>query len=105
MGTPTAFTFEAVRSSLKRIVPLCLDLDPSLIPISCRTPDMQISPGLDEDRDPDDFSFWSERQARRISDVIKQTFDVECAAELVVADANLSSLANRILVSRDILSD
>lgn len=88
-----------------RIVPLCLDSDPSLIPISCRTPEMQVTASSDDDRDPDDFSFWSERQARRISNVIKQTFDVEYAAEVIVADANLSALAKRILVSKEILSD
>ena len=101
---PATLTVEAVRRSLMRIVPLCLDSDPSLIPISCRTSDMQSS-AADDDRDPDDFNFWSERQARRISNVIKQTFDVEYAPEVIVADANLTALANRILVSKEILSD
>lgn len=96
---------DTVRNSLMRVVPLCLDSDPSLIPISCRTPEMQATASSDDDRDPDDFSFWSERQARRISNVIKQTFDVEYAPEVIVADANLSALANRILVSKEILSD
>jgi len=102
---PSKMTVEAVRSSLMRIVPLCLDSDPSLIPISCRTPETQISATADDDRDPDDFNFWSERQAKRISNVIKQTFDVEYAPEVIVADANLTALANRILVSKEILSD
>ncbi len=66
---------------------------------------MRESLDTDEDRDPDDFSFWSERQARRICNYIKQAFDLEYAPEVVVADANLTSLANRILVSREILSD
>lgn len=66
---------------------------------------MQASLDSGEDRDPDDFSFWSERQAKRICTAIKQTFDVEYAPEVVVADANLSALANRILVSKEILSD
>lgn len=66
---------------------------------------MQASLDANEDRDPDDFSFWSERQAKRICGAIKQTFDVEYAPEVVVADANLSALANRILVSKEILSD
>lgn len=66
---------------------------------------MDGSLDTDADRDPDDFSFWSERQARRICNAIKQAFDVEYAPEVVMADANLSALANRILVSIDILSD
>ena len=101
---PSSLNFEAIRKSLKRIVTLCLDSDPSLIPASCRMAGMMVSLGT-EDRDPDDFSFWSERQARRISGAIKQAFDVEYAPEVVVADANLTALANRILVSREILSD
>jgi phosphatidylethanolamine N-methyltransferase len=91
------------------IVPLCLDSDPSLIPISCKspsnsTPDLLSLNAESEDRDPDDFIFWSERQAKRICGAIKQTFDVEYAPEVVVADANLSALANRILLSKEILT-
>jgi phosphatidylethanolamine N-methyltransferase len=102
---PTEHNFDSIRRNLMRMVPLCLDSDPSLIPLSCRTPEMQASLDANEDRDPDDFSFWSERQAKRICGAIKQTFDVEYAPEVVVADANLSALANRILVSKEILSD
>jgi phosphatidylethanolamine N-methyltransferase len=57
-----------------------------------------------EDRDPDDFTFWSERQAKRICAAIKQVFDVDYAPEVVVADANLTALANRILASKELLS-
>lgn len=102
---PSTFDFDSIRNNLMRVVPLCLDSDPSLIPLSCRTPEMQESLDINEERDPDDFSFWSERQAKRICNAIKQTFDVEYAPEVVVADANLSALANRILVSKEILSD
>ena len=102
---PSTFNFEAIRKSLKRIVTLCLDSDPSLIPTSCRITGMKVSLSDEEERDPDDFSFWSESQAKRISGAIKQAFDVEYAPEVVVADANLTALANRILVSREILSD
>jgi phosphatidylethanolamine N-methyltransferase len=97
---PAELTFESVRHSLMHIVPLCLDSDPSLIPIACQ-PDAILGEG-DDDRDPDDFNFWSERQAKRICTVIKQAFGVEYAPEVVVADANLSALANRILASKDI---
>jgi phosphatidylethanolamine N-methyltransferase len=106
------------------IVPLCLDSDPSLIPLSCKIPKTPSQNGVlplptsdsqsdlvlaendsdHEDRDPDDFSFWSERQAKRICAAIKQIFDVDYVPEVVVADANLTTLANRILLSKEILS-
>ncbi|KAJ6578767.1 phosphatidylethanolamine N-methyltransferase [Mycena vulgaris] len=110
---PTELTFPAIRENLMRVVPLCLDSDPSLIPLSCKMPatprpDGASTPEQDDDspddRDPDDFTFWSERQARRICSAIKQTFDVEYAPEVVVADANLSALARRILLSKEILT-
>lgn len=56
-------------------------------------------------RDPDDFRFWSEDQAVRISKAIGEAFDVELTPEVIIADANLTALANRILVARDLLSD
>ncbi|KDR78306.1 hypothetical protein GALMADRAFT_245423 [Galerina marginata CBS 339.88] len=121
---PREVNFTTVRESLKHIVPLCLDGDASLIPLSCKirnyplpngsatlhtsdspTDSVTVEGGEDqEDRDPDDFSFWSERQAKRICAAIKQIFDVDYAPEVVVADANLTTLANRILVSKEILS-
>jgi phosphatidylethanolamine N-methyltransferase len=58
----------------------------------------------DDEHRNDDFSFWSEQQAKRISTAIKQIFDVEYAPEVIVADANLMALAKRILVSKEILS-
>ena len=108
----------SVRKSLMRIVPLCLDSDPSLIPLSCKiektaSRDDNVEPTLVPDTAPDetddehrndDFSFWSEQQAKRISTAIKQIFDVEYAPEVIVADANLMALAKRILVSKEILS-
>lgn len=104
-----------------RIVPLCLDSDPSLIPLSCKvekTPSQDNAAPLlpsdsttdiapdeaDDEHRNDDFSFWSEQQAKRISTAIKQIFDVEYAPEVIVADANLMALAKRILVSKEILS-
>lgn len=101
----------SVRKSLMRIVPFCLDSDPSLIPISCKaekTPSQDnnaaSSDETDDDYRNDDFSFWSEQQAKRITMCIKQIFDVEYAPEVIVADANLMTLAKRILVSKEILS-
>jgi phosphatidylethanolamine N-methyltransferase len=99
----TAFDYESIRTTLTHIVPLCLDSDPSLVPLSCKPPGSE-SLCVDDERDPDDFRFWSERQAKRICVAIKQAFDVEYAPEVVVADANLSTLANRIMLSKEILT-
>jgi phosphatidylethanolamine N-methyltransferase len=122
---PDHLDLSTVRQSLIRIVPLCLDSDPSLIPLSCKATTSSAEAGSNnslfassasgtdinnpddsetEDRDPDDFSFWSERQAKRICVAIRQIFDVEYAPEVVVADANLTALANRILLSKEILT-
>ncbi|RPD63391.1 phosphatidylethanolamine N-methyltransferase [Lentinus tigrinus ALCF2SS1-6] len=101
---PSQLNFAAVRETLMHIVPLCLDSDPSLIPLSCK--EGQDGDATPEDgRDPDDFRFWSERQAKRISLAIEQAFDVELTPEVIVADANISALANRILVSKELLSE
>lgn len=122
VDTPSEpLTFSSVRGTLMRIVPLCLDSDPSLIPLSCRVhktsanevipfpesdlpPKYSIGEPEQELRDPDDFNFWTEKQAKRICIAIRQIFSVEYVPEVIVADANLTALANRILVSKDILS-
>ncbi|KIY48597.1 phosphatidylethanolamine N-methyltransferase [Fistulina hepatica ATCC 64428] len=123
---PATLDFETVRETLMDTIPLCLDSDPSLIPLSCKlraaaadgpaesssqngSDDAQAGLRLSDDddereRDPDDFSFWSKRQAKRISLAIKQIFDVEYAPDVIVADANLSALANRILTSKELLT-
>ncbi|KAI3614456.1 phosphatidylethanolamine n-methyltransferase [Moniliophthora roreri] len=103
---PSELDFTSVRQSLMRIVPLCLDSDPALIPLSCKPSQEGEGPSRGDDneppddRDQDDFSFWSERQAKRICTALKQAFDVEYAPEVVVADANLTALANRVLLSK-----
>lgn len=89
------------------IVPLCLDSDPSLIPLSCRT-DLNTDENSEGEeyengRTRDDFRFWSERQAKKIACAIEQVFEVEYTPEVIMADANLSALAHRILASKEIL--
>ena len=97
---PETLDFVSVRNCLKRIVPLCLDSDPSLIPVSCQGGG-DATTAVDADaRDLDDFRFWSERQARRISMVIEQIFGVEYVPAVIIGDANLTALANRIVVSK-----
>lgn len=108
---PATLDFQSVRWYLIHIVSLCLDSDPSLVPLSAQAPSTP-RPGAEPsnfgeeviERDPDDFRFWSEKQAKRISESIKQAFDVEYDSEIILADANVSALTNRILVSKQ-LSD
>lgn len=101
---PTSNDFNSVRESLLKMIVLCLDSDPSLVPMS--TPGF-VSPPTSSGgstRDPDDFSFWSPRQAKRIATAIKEAFGVDYAPEVVIGDANVSALASRVVASLQILS-
>lgn len=51
----------------------------------------------------DDFRFWSERQAKRISYAISQVLRIDFAPEVIVADANVTALTRRILASKELL--
>ncbi|KAI0312639.1 phospholipid methyltransferase-domain-containing protein [Amylostereum chailletii] len=115
VDTPERLDFDSVRGSLAHVVPLCLDSDPSLVPLSCLPPSSPSPPSTPtttaslppredaEEKDPDDFRFWNERQARRIAGAIKQMFGVEYTPEVILADANLGALACRILESKSVL--
>lgn len=100
---PAVLNFQSVRWYLMHMITLCLDSDPSLVPLSSKHPDSpsRFDP---DDRDPDDFRFWSEKQAKRIALCLVQAFDLEFSPDLIVAEANISSLANRILVSKELLA-
>ena len=76
---------------------LALDYDPSLVPRS------SAPPGMSAGADDDDFRFWSERQAQRIAHAIRAVLDVEFAPEVIVANANISTLTRRILASKQLL--
>lgn len=96
---PEKVDFDSVRATLAHVVPLCLDGDPSLVPSSTTV-------GTSDDGgDPDDFRFWSERQAWRIARSVRELFGVEYAPDVVMADANLSALAQRIIASRQIIME
>ncbi|KAG8733144.1 phosphatidylethanolamine N-methyltransferase [Ceratobasidium sp. 414] len=103
---PTTLDFDSVHASLIRIVTLCLDSDPSLVPLSsgittATSPGSALEP---RSSDPDDFRFWSERQAKRIAGAVLAAFGVEYAPEVIVADANVTALANRIVNSLELLA-
>ncbi|KAI0262700.1 phospholipid methyltransferase-domain-containing protein [Gloeopeniophorella convolvens] len=120
VNKPEKTDFVSVRATLAHVVPLCLDSDPSLIPLSLKTAPAVAntigSSASDEDAhdgggsaddggngDPDDFRFWSEQQAWRIARAVRETFGVEYATDVIVADANLSALAQRIIASLQIM--
>lgn len=99
MDRPENVDFDSVRAALAHVVPLCLDGDPSLVPSS-------TTEGTNADGgDPDDFRFWSERQAWRIARSVREMYGVEYAPDVVMADANLSALAQRIIASRQIIME
>ena len=100
MDRPAKVDFESVRSSLAHVVPLCLDGDLSLIPSS--TKQKMNGTAQDVGGDPDDFRFWS---ARRIARAVREMFGVEYAPDVVVADANLTSHAARIVASLKLMQD
>ncbi|CAE7101422.1 unnamed protein product [Rhizoctonia solani] len=111
VNKPETNDFESVRDTLLRIVTLCLDSDPSLVPLSAGID--PISPSQDPGSkstqptglrsDPDDFRFWSERQAKRITTAVYAAFGVEYSPEVIVADANVTALSNRVINSLKLL--
>lgn len=104
MDRPQKVDFESVHSALAHVVPLCLDRDPSLIPSSTKhNVNGTADDSEDNGGDPDDFRFWSARQAWRIARAVREMFGVEYAPDVVVADANLTALAERIVASRKLM--
>ncbi|ELU40221.1 phosphatidylethanolamine N-methyltransferase [Rhizoctonia solani AG-1 IA] len=98
-----------VRQTLLCIVTLCLDSDPSLVPLSAgispasQDPASRITQPSGLRSDPDDFRFWSERQAKRITSAVHAAFGVEYSPEVIVADANVTALSNRVVNSLKLL--
>ncbi|CAE6382178.1 unnamed protein product [Rhizoctonia solani] len=111
VSKPETVDFDSVRQTLLRIVTLCLDSDPSLVPLSAginyapsdhdSAPRNTASSALRSD--PDDFRFWSERQAKRITAAVRAAFGVEYSPEVIVADANVTALSNRVVNSLKLL--
>lgn len=53
--------------------------------------------------DPDDFVIMDEQQARRIVSLCQQIFGVDLSVDVVVADANVGTLAQRIVGARSLV--
>lgn len=56
----------------------------------------------DDGRDPDDFSIMSEKQAKRIVSLCQWAFGVDLSVDVVVAEANVASLARRVMAARSL---
>ncbi|WWD19894.1 hypothetical protein CI109_104363 [Kwoniella shandongensis] len=54
--------------------------------------------------DADDFVIMTENQAKRISALAEMAFGVEVSPDVVVADANVSSLARRVVGARSLVA-
>ncbi|WVN90038.1 uncharacterized protein L203_105271 [Cryptococcus depauperatus CBS 7841] len=57
----------------------------------------------DQDQDPEDFVIMTETQAKRIASLAEMAFGVEVAPDVVVAEANVGSLARRIVGARSLV--
>ncbi|KZT52138.1 hypothetical protein CALCODRAFT_476321 [Calocera cornea HHB12733] len=108
---PASFDYDSVHASLAKIVVLGLDSDPALIPACALPPSSRASSadagsgsGLEPVRDAEDFRFYSEDQAKRIALGVQEAFGIEFAEEVIVADANVSTLTRRILEGREMLA-
>lgn len=101
-----------VQAALLSIVVLSLDLDPKLVPRAgirlipeldrCVKNDFETESHNDADKDPDDFVIMDEGQAKRIACLSEQTFGVDLSTDVVIADANVATLARRILGARSL---
>lgn len=125
---PDGLDFHSIRLWLLKIVTLALDSDPELIPqsrISYSTNEAsscahnlnsssssiatttQANSGNSGSTSynpyEDDFRFWSERQAKRISYAISLVLGIEFAQDVILADANVTALTRRILASKELL--
>jgi len=105
VSKPSPFDFVGVRSCLLYIISLCLEADPSLLPASAFDPnnrDVDSINNTDSHPSADDFRFWSEKQAKRIATSIKAVFGVEYSHGVILADANVTTLANRVLATMEL---
>ncbi|TIB94206.1 hypothetical protein E3Q19_00520 [Wallemia mellicola] len=97
--------FEPVRNNLSRSVAFALDCEPTLVP-SASWHHLPEDTPLDEARkmqDEDDMVIMNDTQAKRIALAIKEAHDVDFTPAVIIADANLSRLTQRVLDTRRVL--
>lgn len=104
---------DAVYTTLSRLVTFSLGLDPELAPrnapalalisrVHPRQPETAKSAASDA-LEPDDFTLMDRDQAKHIAYVMSEAFDVELNGEVVVADANITKLTERVRATREVL--
>lgn len=86
-----------------QIINICLEADPSLVPTSNVNADAETGSVDGDAPSADDFRFWSDKQAKRISKSILEAFGVEYSYDVILADANVTTLTNRILATKELL--
>lgn len=105
---------EAVYSTLSRLVTFSLSIDPKLAPHNAPSLDLvtrvhpEESSAVDtsdrsEALDPDDFTLMDRDQAKHVAYALSEAFDVEINPEVVVADANVTKLTERVRATREVL--
>ena len=99
---PTQLEVPHVRVWLLRIVRWCLDNDPELMPKAALSVGNSSDGAGEQD---DDFRFWDGTQAQRIADIVRLAVGVEYSAQVIIADANVTSLARMIVASKRLLQE
>ena len=99
---PTQLEVPHVRAWLLRIVRWCLDNDPELMPKAALSVGNSSDGAGEQD---DDFRFWDGTQAQRIADIVRLAVGVEYSAQVIIADANVTSLARMIVASKRLLQE
>jgi phosphatidylethanolamine N-methyltransferase len=131
VNKPVDGSYAATRSTVLNIVCLSLDSDPTLEPKSAKQLPHHYAEGnyqeeddptppssahrqdfasiqeineseTDIDEEDDDFIIMSEKQAKRIVNLIQAAFEVDISMNVVVAEANVGALARRILGARSL---
>ncbi|KAK4685779.1 phosphatidylethanolamine N-methyltransferase, partial [Tremellales sp. Uapishka_1] len=104
--------YQSIHETLLNIVCLSLDSDPVHIPKIARPVESRAKePNVVEDNaiddeeaiDPDDFTLMDEKQAKRIVAMAEIAFGVDLSTDVVIADANVATLARRVVGARSLV--
>lgn len=84
---------------------------PTVAHSGAATPSSPVSAGapprplvLDAHTDPDDFTIWDTKQAKKISLGIRYALDTELSPDVIIAEANVARLATDVVQGRKVLS-
>lgn len=85
-----AMTYDAVYAALSRITSFALA-------------DTVPAPGVHSSPNSDDMDLWTHDQVHHITDAIRCTFGVDFAPDVVLADANVATLARHVIEAHELL--